>query len=57
MYQVFQGSLHNNGAVLLGDFNLPHIDWETLISVESESHRMLDFINDNFFSQIVTEPT
>ncbi len=36
--------------------------WETstfptLTGVESESHRMLKFIDDNFISQLVTEPT
>ncbi len=27
MYQVLRRSLHSNEAVLLGDFNLRHIDW------------------------------
>jgi hypothetical protein len=56
MYQVLRQSL-NNESVILGDFNLPHIDWETLTGVETESHRMLEFIEDNFLIQLVTEPT
>ncbi len=57
MYQLLTRSLHSNEAVILGDFNLPHIDWQTLTGVESESHRMLEFIDDNFLCQQVTEPT
>ncbi len=41
MYQELQRSLHNKEVVILGDFNLPHIDWQTLTGVENESHRML----------------
>ena len=57
MYQVLQRSLHNNDAVILGDFNLPHIDWQTFTGVERESHNMLDFLEDNFLNQLVSEPT
>ena len=41
MYQILQQSLHNRESVFLGDFNLHHIDWQTLTGVETESHRML----------------
>ncbi len=57
MYQVLRRSLHNNETVLLAHFNLPHIDWETLTGVQSQSHRMLEFIDDNFLSQLITEST
>ncbi len=46
MYQILRRSLHNNEAVILGDFNLPHIDWQTLTGAESESHRMHEFVDD-----------
>ena len=57
MYRILQQSLRNRESVILGDFNLPHIDWQTLTGVESESHRMLEFMDDNFLSQLVAEPT
>ncbi len=47
MYQVLRRSLHNYEAVILGDFNLPHTDWQKLDGVESESNRMFEFIDDN----------
>ena len=56
MYRVLQQTLRNE-SVILGDFNLPHIDWQTLHGVESESHKMIEFLEDNFLHQLVTEPT
>lgn len=57
MYTVLQRTLRNNEALILGDFNLPHIDWKTLTGSEGESHRMLDFVENNCLSQMVSEPT
>ena len=57
MYRVLRQSLQNSESVILGDFNLPHIDWQTLSGVETESHKMLEFLEDNFLHQLVTEPT
>ncbi len=57
MYSVLQRTLRNNDALVLGDFNLPHIDWQTLTGSEGESHSMLDFVEYNCFSQMVSEPT
>ncbi len=52
MYQVMPQSLHNHEAVILGDFPT-----QTLAGFESESDRMLEFTDDNFLNQLVTEPT
>ncbi len=41
----------------MGDFNLLHIDWQTLTGVETQSHKMLEFLEDNFLHQAVTKPT
>ena len=57
MYQILQQSLRNRESVILGDFNLPHIDWQTLTGVENESYRMLEFIDDSFLSHVVAAPT
>lgn len=46
-----------NETVFLGDYNLPHIDWNNLTGVNEESHRMIEFILDNFLTQHVKEPT
>ena len=42
---------------ILPRFNLPNINWTNNVGVESESHRLLDFIEDNFLHQSVNEPT
>lgn len=57
MYHVLRWSLINNKTPILGDLNFPHIDWQTLTGIESESHRMVEFIDASFLSQLVTEPT
>ncbi len=50
MYQALRQSLHNSESVILGDFNLPHIDWQTLTGVETESHKMLEFLEETSYS-------
>ncbi len=57
MYSVLRKSLNNNDSEILGDFNLPHIDWATLSGTEIESHRMIEFLEENYLSQMVSEPT
>ncbi|GMS91388.1 hypothetical protein PENTCL1PPCAC_13563, partial [Pristionchus entomophagus] len=42
-------------CILLGDFNLPHINWLTLSSPSQND--LLDFVSDNHFSQYVNFPT
>ncbi len=57
MYRVLRQTLRNGESVILGDFSLPHIDWHMPSGVESESQRVLEFLEDNFLSQLVSEPT
>ncbi len=38
IYRVLRQSFHNSESVILGDFNLPHVDWQTVTGVETESH-------------------
>lgn len=45
MYHVLRWSLINNKTPILGDLNFPHTDWQTLTGIESESHRMVEFID------------
>ena len=57
MYRNLSSITQRHHSVILGDFNLPQINWQTLQGVEAESHRMLQFVEDNFLFQLVTEPT
>ncbi len=42
--------------IVIGDFNSPSINWESLSSNTEES-QLLTFYNDNFLTQFVHEPT
>ncbi len=57
MSSVLQRTLRNSDALILGDLNLQHIDWQALTGSEGESHRMLNFVENNCFSRIVSEAT
>ena len=57
MYNTLTDTLQNNDSVIVGDFNLPNINWQNHTGVESESHRLLTFIDDNFLHQHVRHPT
>ncbi len=57
MYSVLQRTLRNSAALIWGDSNLSHIDWQTLTGCEGKSHKMLDFVEHNCLSQIDSEPT
>ncbi len=35
MYRLLRQTLRNGESLILGNFNLPHINWETLSGVES----------------------
>ncbi len=56
MYSDLQRTLRNNDALILGDFNLLHTDWQTLTRSEGELHIMLDFVEHNCLNQMVSEP-
>ena len=49
--------------LLVGDFNLPDILWENsslrpnLVYSSGLSYQMMDVVNDNYLTQMVTEPT
>ena len=57
LYNSLSTAINNKESVIVGDFNLPNINWTNNVGIESESHRLLDFIEDNFLHQSVTEPT
>ena len=46
--------------VLVGDFNIPEIDWLSWNTVKSESHysfKFLECLRDNYLEQLVQMPT
>ena len=48
-----------NELILLGDFNLPEIDWLTnRVLRQSDIYMlMMDIVQDNFLTQLINEPT
>ena len=50
-------SIKNNNKVLMGDFNMPDINWETLIAETVPSRRLLIETSTLGLSQLVTFPT
>ena len=46
-----------NSIVLVGDFNLPDVIWDSLTATSSASRNFCDFIFDNALLQINNKPT
>ena len=46
-----------NEVVILGDFNLPSINWNTFLSHELYGDRFLDVLNEVGLNQLISEPT
>ena len=44
-------------AVIMGDFNFPDIQWDSLSDKDDRSSVFLNYILENFLSQVVHEPT
>ena len=55
LYGEIRNLIDGKTCVLLGDFN-SHVDWETGES-PAEDMPLLEFVNDNFLTQWVREPT
>ena len=47
----------NNKVIILGDFNFPSINWQSLLGTSETSILFCDFVYDNNLDQLVTEPT
>ena len=57
MYKSLEESIRDRETIILGDFNLPQINWTSITGVDGESYRLIEFVEDNFLHQSVTEPT
>ena len=44
-------------TIIVGDFNLPDIQWDTLSSTTSSSSALCDFVFDNLLIQLIDQPT
>ena len=44
-------------TIIVGDFNLPDIQWDTLSSTSSISCAFCDFVFDNLLTQLIDQPT
>ena len=49
--------LTQHECVIMGDFNLPHIDWSLEQPTPAPGSKLLQFIADNGLSQHVQKPT
>ena len=47
----------NDQLVLVGDFNLPKIDWNSWAATNTESTLFIELLRDNFLYQHVNQPT
>ena len=60
-YLVKRGEVNSfSNILIIGDFNLPEIDWDLWITSRSENHVSFNFLEcviDNFLEQAVTHPT
>lgn len=57
LYNSLQETLNSDETIIAGDFNLPRIDWNFNTSEAQDSQRLLEFMDDNFLTQYVREPT
>ncbi len=55
LYQTMSRLMETKVSIIIGDFNSPGIDWESLSS--NNDSQLLTFYNDNFLTQFVHEPT
>ncbi len=56
LYETLTSLIENKVSIIIGDFNSPSINWESLSS-NNEDSQLLSFYNDNFLTQFVHEPT
>lgn len=56
LYTDISQLLRDRESLVLGDFNCPAVDWDLGVSV-GEGSRLVQFMQDNFLTQTVLEPT
>ncbi len=53
LYEEIQSTIRNKNAVIIGDFNCPNINWNSMHGDQKDS-RLIEMVDDSFLSQIVT---
>ena len=56
LYSVLENTILSHESIIMGDFNLPEIDWNSHLSPAPGS-KLLNFISENNLTQLVREPT
>ncbi|RMC20237.1 hypothetical protein DUI87_01083 [Hirundo rustica rustica] len=56
-YKQLENVSGSSALVLVGDLNLPDICWELNTAEKRQSRKFLECVEDNFLSQLVSEPT
>ena len=56
LYTEIENAIDQKDSVIVGDFNNPNINWKNL-TADAEGNRLLELMEDNFMSQVVSEPT
>ena len=59
MVKEIESACHSkeNGIIIMGDFNFPNIQWDSLSNMDGRSLVFINCLLDNFLSQVVHEPT
>ncbi|KAK4824553.1 hypothetical protein QYF61_016157 [Mycteria americana] len=57
VYKQLGEVLRSLALVLVGDFNLPDVCWNYNMAERKQSRRFLECVEDNFLTQLVSEPT
>ena len=57
IYFIKQFCSSNRSVIIIGDFNLPDINWLSLVGSTNESNIFCDFVFECDLSQLVTVPT
>ncbi len=56
IYEEIQSNIRIINAVIVGDFNCPNINWNSMHGYQNGS-RLIEKVEDSFLSQVVTQPT
>ncbi len=56
LYEEISSIIQNKQAVIIGNFNCPNIDWNSMYG-DQEGNRLVEMVEDTFLTQTVNQPT
>ncbi len=56
LYEEIKTVIQNKQTIIIGDFNCPNIDWNTM-NGDQEGNRLIEMVEDSFLTQDVKQPT